>query len=436
MAEGSIFYLGDKLPTVYDAAITINSVCRKPNSDKMRDIISVYGKNLILLWTRSFGEKHVISRSSVIKKIETLVKSYYNLVYNKAARFKAKHGSGTEGAQKQTMRALNRAWRQSNICIQGEGKRGRPGKDVKKALTNDYLLDIGKDMHDVTGREKTFYEDQKSARECRLSEKIDEEFEIEQAEERSASKEEEAREEMERSHADAPEFEECYTPVSRLRFEESYPKSFLSSAPILSSPPEQTNASPTPERINAFSTPKRTNATENNSRKPLRGVRNFFPYVKDAIVTASYESRISLDKARVAYKVFALKVNGDKYYLSREEQLKYEPKLDPIIEGDEPESKKPRTSEDYKAYEFVLPDRRVLGDFKHNKAMQKEIIAAKALAEKASSLALLYITTQHRVAELTENGHQLSLTFLMMTKISVVCIICEHCFLHMRIASK
>ena len=37
-------------------------------------------------------------------------------------------------------------------------------------------------MDQVTRREKAFYEDQKSKRECRLSEEIDEEFEEEKQE--------------------------------------------------------------------------------------------------------------------------------------------------------------------------------------------------------------------------------------------------------------
>ena len=37
-------------------------------------------------------------------------------------------------------------------------------------------------MDQVTGREKAFYEDQKSKRECQLSEEIDEEFEEEKQE--------------------------------------------------------------------------------------------------------------------------------------------------------------------------------------------------------------------------------------------------------------
>ena len=35
------------------------------------------------------------------------------------------------------------------------------------------LFDIGKNMHQLTGHEKIFYEDQQTSRECRLSEETD-----------------------------------------------------------------------------------------------------------------------------------------------------------------------------------------------------------------------------------------------------------------------
>ena len=49
-------------------------------------------------------------------------------------------------------------------------------------ISIDSLLDIGKNMDQVTGREKAFYEDQKSKGEFRLSEEIDGEFEAEKQE--------------------------------------------------------------------------------------------------------------------------------------------------------------------------------------------------------------------------------------------------------------
>ena len=43
----------------------------------------------------------------------------------------------------------------------------------------DSLLDINRNMDQMTGREKIFYEDQQSSRECHLSEEVYEEFEKE-----------------------------------------------------------------------------------------------------------------------------------------------------------------------------------------------------------------------------------------------------------------
>ena len=81
MAEDRrIFYLGDKLPTVYDAAIAIFSICRNPNSEKMHNTLLLYARNLILMWTRLVGEKHTITRSAVVRKLELIVKTYYNQV--------------------------------------------------------------------------------------------------------------------------------------------------------------------------------------------------------------------------------------------------------------------------------------------------------------------------------------------------------------------
>ena len=45
--------------------------------------------------------------------------------------------------------------------------------------TQNKLVDIGKDMDKLTGTEKVFYNDRLSTEECRLSNDIDEEYELE-----------------------------------------------------------------------------------------------------------------------------------------------------------------------------------------------------------------------------------------------------------------
>ena len=46
-------------------------------------------------------------------------------------------------------------------------------------IPTDSWLDLGTNMDQMTGREKIFYEDQQSSRECHLSEEVGEEFEKE-----------------------------------------------------------------------------------------------------------------------------------------------------------------------------------------------------------------------------------------------------------------
>ena len=73
MSEKVVFVLGEKLPTYYDAAISIYMVATKPKSKKMVSTINSYTKALIDIWKRSFGDLHVTSRSSVTNKLQKLV---------------------------------------------------------------------------------------------------------------------------------------------------------------------------------------------------------------------------------------------------------------------------------------------------------------------------------------------------------------------------
>ena len=51
--------LGDRLPTIYDVAIGIFSICCKPGSKKMDDCVQAYSEALILQWTKAFGKGYV-----------------------------------------------------------------------------------------------------------------------------------------------------------------------------------------------------------------------------------------------------------------------------------------------------------------------------------------------------------------------------------------
>ena len=167
MEEDIVFILGDKLPTYYDAAIAIFSVCRKVNSAKMDAVIRKYADAVILMWEKSFSLKYVMSRNGVIKHIEKLVQHYYNNVVSKMNRTKPKHHG--EILKPVSERSLNKEWKQSSLPIR-----------LKGDFAIDGLMDLGVEMDSLEGKEKVFYHDQKNTRICRLSVEIDDEWVEEQ----------------------------------------------------------------------------------------------------------------------------------------------------------------------------------------------------------------------------------------------------------------
>ena len=72
--EKLVFILPDRLPTVYDVALSIYSIVSKPKSERMKYCIQAYVTALIDVWVKSFGNEHLIHRKYVNKKVETIVK--------------------------------------------------------------------------------------------------------------------------------------------------------------------------------------------------------------------------------------------------------------------------------------------------------------------------------------------------------------------------
>ena len=153
-----------KLPTVYDAVLNIYSHATQPDSPKMNKTIHQYAMDLIAVWKKSFGSDHVLSVTSVKYKVKKLVKNYWNQVYSKAhrntANKKEEDGDKCPAAASESLRKLNEKWQKMN----------------------NMLLDIGKDMDalDADGDERIFYEQQKSSREGRVTNDVDEEYVEEQ----------------------------------------------------------------------------------------------------------------------------------------------------------------------------------------------------------------------------------------------------------------
>ena len=140
-----------------------------------------------------------------------------------------------------------------------------------------------------------------------------------------------------------------------------------------------------------------------NTQPEIQKVNNFLPHLKDAIATLSYKAAMSIDKTRVAVQATCKKTYGHLNYITKEEQRKYKPHLERIDEVDEerndessePKMGKPRSSEECKNYQYILPDSRVVNEFNHQKAWLQEITAAKALAKKADTTRVMlhYDTT-------------------------------------------
>ena len=110
MSEKVVFVLGEKLPTYYDAAISIYMVATKPKSKKMVSTINSYTKALIDIWKRTFGDLHVTSTSSVTNKLQKLVEHYYSQLYVKVHRKSQKHKKNVKSVGKSS-RQLNKSWR-------------------------------------------------------------------------------------------------------------------------------------------------------------------------------------------------------------------------------------------------------------------------------------------------------------------------------------
>ena len=77
MSEDIVFMLGDKLPTYYDAAITIFNVTQNPRRNKMKSTIQAYYVALVNIWTKSFSKDHVVTQRAIITKLEKLIANYY-----------------------------------------------------------------------------------------------------------------------------------------------------------------------------------------------------------------------------------------------------------------------------------------------------------------------------------------------------------------------
>jgi len=127
MAEAG-FFIGDKLPLIYDVAMAIHSLCPSGYKSGRLKVINNYGIAVHTMWVKSFGTKHVLALKNVKQKIEAIMKDYDSKCY-KARRDEAV----------KPLRILNKIWRFEAV----PAKKNTPMKK-RKMQTNNDLFDIGK----------------------------------------------------------------------------------------------------------------------------------------------------------------------------------------------------------------------------------------------------------------------------------------------------
>ena len=327
-------WIGDKLPTIYEVAQTIFHYSNAIKSEKRNETVAAYAKAVRNLWIRSFTEHFVVTLATVKRKVTNIMKDYEN-------RVRCSH-------QKSSIRVRNRLWMEMDVP--------QPKRGPRVHADNSSLFDLGRNTKDLIGKEKIFYDDQCGERRHLLSQEIDTGYEEQQLalQEDQRREEEQLQEEIEFVNQD---LELILAPVSA-------------------------RCAPTDEAV----TVDKECQVDINASPAIREVRNATVGIKDAIATVSTKAGISVQKARVATQKVCEKLYGHHYKLKIPKQSSDQP----------PQPKKPRSSEDYKVYENVLPSAKSINKFKHKKALRQEIVAAKALVSKKHStkVALHFDTTQ------------------------------------------
>ena len=378
MSNSLNIMLGDSLPTIYDVAINIFSICCKPGSKKMEDCIYAYSQALILQWTKAFGEGYVLAISNVKQNLLIVVSDYYNRVYEKQFRTKSKK----KGCPfiKKSLRQLNKEWRKSTI---------QKGRHKKNILYIDKLFDIGINMDSLTGDEATFYADQLGSRRGRISEDVDLKYVSEKQ----------------------TELELAQAAVKKNMMEESYIMEIDVEPPVF----RHSDSSTSGVSLSRSGLPRLTAHQSHfsvqcclSNRPSLRLVRNCTDTIKNTLCEISVKCNLSLEASRLAFKTACSSFYGHNYFLSKEEAIKNH--TDDVrtssftssssslsvksskrsrkssLTLSEASKKVPHTNEDWRIYEFVLPSTRTLTDHKQIKAVQHKNQASIALYLKPDNI--------------------------------------------------
>ena len=88
MSNELVFILGDTLPWIIEAIISIysyapgSSAKKRKESKRRIDAVDAYVKSLIEMWFKAFGSEKIVERT-VANKIRIGLALYFNNVYNR-----------------------------------------------------------------------------------------------------------------------------------------------------------------------------------------------------------------------------------------------------------------------------------------------------------------------------------------------------------------
>ena len=160
-------------------------------------------------------------------------------------------------------------------------------------------------MDQVTGGEKVFYEDQKSKRDCRLSEEIDEEFEEEKQEllEKEKENEEQRSQEISFIVEDDVESEVLDDSMNSVILNSSLNRSGLS------------------RNAKEYSGRNVQTETVYQERPKIRKIRHCTNAVKTTCVNLSVKCNMSAEMSRVAVRTVCKNLYDHNYFLSKDEAI-------------------------------------------------------------------------------------------------------------------
>ena len=344
----AVFILGDTLLTNYDVAIAIFSVCKTPESEKMKNCISSYVNTLIDTWTKAFGDAHVKDRRTITDKVKQVINHYKTHVYNEKNRTKPKKKETV--FVKKSIRILIQEWRQMSMKVT---KNRKP----MSVPIND-LLNCGKDIYSLTGIEKDFY----------ISESIDVDYATEKAAELNAVTLAAERDNIEEQHALGQAGDE---------YDE-----------IMNSTDTQLDVS-----LNRSEHARSTASTidfgvqhdSTSSRPKITKMQNCTSKV---CAEVSVKCNISSQASLVAVQTVCSNFYEHQYYLTKDEAIEKDPSLEEMrsksTSPKPPKRSKSKstvahTTKEWKAYEHVLPSTKTINNHKHVLAIHHEQDAAAAL---------------------------------------------------------